>query len=147
MSATTTKNNDQTINALLKKIEEQTAALGKPIKPAWNTNGVFKFGAGEALNINVTNETEKLCYALAELFEHEASFVRASGILGLKKAVYKYNGYTVDEWKEDFMTRIRVIEYNAKKKTLDATKAKLQGMVSEEAKTEAELAAIADLLG
>jgi hypothetical protein len=52
----------------------------------------------------------------------------------------------VSEWEEDFKTRVRIIEYDKRKKTLDATKQKLNSLVSEEAKTEMELEEIAKAL-
>lgn len=141
------KNNDKAIQDLLKKVEEQTKALGKPIKPTWNTNGVFPWEAGGALNINVCNDPIQLVYILGKLVSKRTGFTEAYKILGLDdKAVFKYKGYTFDEWAEDLQTRISIIKYNEKKKLLDASKAKLQSLMSEDARTETELNKLAELL-
>ena len=62
------------------------------------------------------------------------------------KAEFKWNGYSMDEWEEDFKTRIKAITWSEKKKVLDSTKTKLNQLVSEEARTEMELDSIKALL-
>ena len=140
------KNNDKAIQDLLKKVDEQTTVLGKPIKPAWNTNGIFKFLNGETLNINVCGEPVQFAYALANLYTLKDAFNNACQDLDIGGR-FRYGGYLVDEWREDFVTRISVIRYNEKKKLLDASKAKLQALMSEDARTENELNKLAELLG
>jgi len=87
-----------------------------------------------------------LATALGFLISQEESFIKACEQLGVK-GEFKWDGYSVNDWREDFLTRIRVIEYDKKKKVLDVTKAKLSSLVSEEARTEMELEDIKKILG
>lgn len=138
-------NNDAVIKDLLQKVEDQKNGLGTRAKVAWNTNGVFKYRGGDFFNLNTVTDPSVLANALAVLISQEDSFKEACKRLGIK-AEYKWDGYSVKDWQEDFQTRIDVIEWDKKKKTLDATKAKLNALVSEEAKTEMELEDIKKLL-
>lgn len=139
------QNNDAVIKDLLQKVEDQKASLGTKEKVAWNTNGVFKYRGGDFFNLNTVTDPTVLANALAVLISQESSFKDACKRLGIK-ADYKWDGYAVSDWEEDFLTRMRVIEWDKKKKTLDTTKAKLNTLVSEEAKTEMELEDIKKLL-
>ena len=77
--------------------------------------------------------------------QKETAFKEACRRLGVK-AEFKWNGYSMDEWEEDFKTRIKAITWSEKKKVLDSTKTKLNQLVSEEARTEMELDSIKALL-
>ena len=51
----------------------------------------------------------------------------------------KWDGYTFNEWITDFKTRVRIIEWNGRKRKFDATTKKLNALMSEDARTETEL--------
>lgn len=140
------KSNDVVIKELLQKVEDQKANLGTRAKVAWNTNGVFKYRGGDFFNLNTVTDPTVLANALAVLIVQEESFEEACDRLGIKDAEYKWDGYSVTDWQDDFAARIEMIEWDKRKKTLDATKAKLNSLVSEEAKTEMELENIMKLL-
>lgn len=139
------KGNDIVIKELLDKVADQKANLGTREKVAWNTNGVFKYRGGDFFNLNTVTDPSVLANALAVLIVQEDSFKEACKRLGIK-ADFKWDNYSVKDWQDDFMTRMRVIEWDKKKKTLDATQDKLKTLVSEEAKTEMELEDIKKLL-
>jgi hypothetical protein len=138
--------NDVAIKELLKKVEEQKESLGSKERVTWLTNGIFKKDGTSHLNINTVTDGLVLATALGFILNQEASFLQACKELDVK-GEFRWDGYTVEEWKEDFKTRMRVIEYDKKKKLLDATKAKLNMLVSEEARTEMELEDIKKILG
>ena len=137
--------NDTVIKELMVKLEEQKANLGPKPKAAWQTNGVFKFSPSEYFNINVTTDTTKFASALGSLLGNAEYFAQACKMLGVK-GEFKWDGYSLEDWKTDFQTRVKIIEYDNKKKLLDATKAKLQSLVSEEERTAMELEDIQKLL-
>lgn len=136
--------NDGAIKELLQKVEEQKASLGTKERVTWLTNGIFKRD-GVVININTVSDPIVLATALGFLISQDDSFDKSCKMLGVK-GEFKWDGYTVDEWKDDFKTRIRILDYDKKKKTLDATKAKLNSLVSEEARTEMELEDIKKIL-
>ncbi len=138
--------NDAIVEELMKKVEAQKAALGKKPKISLETNGIFKFPNGEFFNINVVSDTAKLVSALAFLLEQQGSTEEAAKILGVKATEFKWDGYSVKDWQSDFKTRIEIIAYDAKKKLLDENLRKLETFVSEEKRTEKELAKIQALL-
>lgn len=138
--------NDAVIKELMAKLEEQKAGLGKTPRGTWLTNGIFKFNSSDYFNINVVTDFSKLAGALGFLLLQEDAFNKGCDALGVK-AEFKWDGYTRDDWEEDFKTRIAIVEYDSKKRTLDATKKKLQSLVSEETRTEMELDEIKKLLG
>jgi len=140
--------NDVLIKELMQKVEEQKASLGPREKVAWETNGIFKFDSevsGNFFNLNTVTDSETLAKALGFLILQEEGFLRACNRFGITSK-YKWGGYTVEEWEKDFQTRIKVIQYDKKKKQLDETKKKLAALVSEEARTEMELEDIKKLL-
>lgn len=139
------RNNDAVIKELLQKVEEQKNGLGTRTKVAWVTNGIFKRDANSFFNLNTVVDVSVLANALGFLISQEGAFHEACKRLGVKSE-YKWDGYTVEDWEEDFRTRISIIEYDKRKKTLDATRQKLNSLVSEETRTENELEEIKKLL-
>jgi hypothetical protein len=139
--------NDAVIKELLKAVNDQKEGLGIKPRSTWVTNGIFKDVDDKGFfNINTVCDFSSFALALGLLISKEESFNDACDQLGIKEK-YTWNGYTVEEWKEDFITRINTVKYSAKKKKLDITQKKLKSLVSEEARTEMELDEIKASLG
>jgi hypothetical protein len=134
--------NDDTIKNLLAKVEAQQLALGAKPRPAWRTNGIFKYDGTNHFNLNTVAEPKPLVEATAFLIGAKKNLAEACTMLHVPEIEFKWNGYTYPEWLEDFKTRLSIVDWEAKKKQLEATKAKLSTLVSEEARTEMELEAI-----
>jgi uncharacterized protein YlaN (UPF0358 family) len=143
----TEKKNDAKIKELIVKLEEQKVALGSRPKVNLKTNGIFKYDDKNHFNLNTVNNYGVMIDALGFLFCQEHFFHIATDALGLSREFYLHDGYKVDEWNEDFKSRIELIKWEDKKKLLDSTQKKLDSLVSEEVKTELELDNIAKLLG
>ena len=139
-------NNDQKIKHLLQKVTEQRNALGEKPKAAWRTNGIFKYTAGNHFNLNTITEKSFLVDALASLLELSSQRKSAFDILGVPYSEFVYNGYTIQEYIEDFKLRCSIIDWEEKKKLLTETEKKLKSLVSEEARTEMELESLSKLL-
>lgn len=139
--------NDEMVKQLLEKVEEQKKHLGKKPRSVLVTNGLYKSPNGEHFNVNTISDTSRLVYALAELLAGQAYFDEACNQLGCVAKPFKWDGYTVDEWKEDFQLRKDIIEYNTRKAQLDLTQAKLKALMSEDARTADELEKIKEALG
>lgn len=141
------KANDAKIKKLMQTVEDKKKALGTKPRKVLDTNGVFKYPSGDHFNINATNDTKKIVAALAFLLQWENTHRDAAGRLGLDDdEPYVHDGYTVEAWGADFKHRVAVIEYERKKRELDALKRKLDGLISADGKTEMELESIEALL-
>ena len=133
--------NDTVVRELLAKVEEQKKNLGAKPRGTWVTNGIFKRDSQSCFNINTVTDFAKLAEALGFLMVQHDYFNKACLLLKLPATTFRWDGYTVDEWRDDFEMRKDIVEYGERKKTLDATTAKLKGLMSEEARTESELEA------
>lgn len=67
-------------------------------------------------------------------------------MLGVKPKELQWNGYTLQEWVDDFKTRASIVAWESKKKELEAFEAKLKKLVSEDTRTAMEIDEIAGLL-
>lgn len=139
--------NDEMIKSLMAKVAEQKEALGAKPKVSWRTTGIFKFNDEKHLNLNVVQDVGQLIVALSYILANDKTTIEASKLLGVSPIKFDWYGYSTEDWVEDFKTRISVLKWEAKKKQLDATQAKLTTLVSEEARTEMELESISKLLG
>jgi hypothetical protein len=141
--------NDVVIKDLMAKVESQKKAMGSKPRVVWATNGLFKKSSTEFFNVNVVNDLSVLAAAMGFLIAQEEAFVKGCREIGIidDTLEYKWDGYTVGEWRGDFKTRAKMIEWDKKNKVLEATKSKLSSLVSEEARTEMELLEIEKLLG
>jgi molybdenum-dependent DNA-binding transcriptional regulator ModE len=61
---------------------------------------------------------------------------------------YKFTwlGFSIDEWKEDFQTRVNQISVQEKRKELAELESRLNAIISPELKAQMELESIAELL-
>jgi hypothetical protein len=59
---------------------------------------------------------------------------------------FTWLGFSVDEWKEDFQTRVNQISVQEKRKELAELESRLNAIISPELKAQMELEAIAELL-
>ena len=139
--------NDAVVKDLLTKVEDQKNGLGTKPKGVWITNGVFKRDSQNFFNINTVTDFNKLAEALGFLLSQKDYFLKACRELGIPLRPFAWDGYTVDEWKEDFKMRKDIVEWNERKSKLDTTKSKLQSLMSEDARTESELDKIKASLG
>lgn len=120
------------------KIEVQKAE--KEAKRNWNTNGSFKLYS--AIPVNLQTATEDMIFkSLTELLSFKGNAEEALEILGLKKEI-KHDGYSIDDWIEDFQKRIATIQLKAKKEKFKTLEDRLISIVSPEQKRQMELEAI-----
>lgn len=130
--------------AVVKKQKAEVEKVEKASKRSWNTNCSFKLYASSPLNIQTAQE-DTIVKALAELISFEEKFDKANEILGLSKE-FKHDGYSVEDWTEDFKKRIATIQLKAKKEKLKDLESRLNGIVSPEQRRQMELDAITNAL-
>ena len=135
--------NDEVIKELLKQVEKQKKELGVRERASLVTNGLFVNGnnSNDILNINTVNDVNILIRATRLLIKDDLAHKKACELLeiDLVENDRKPCGYTFDEWITDFKTRIRIIEWNKRKRKLSATTKKLNTLMSTDARTESEL--------
>jgi hypothetical protein len=59
---------------------------------------------------------------------------------------FTWLGFSIDEWKEDFQTRVNQISVQEKRKELAELESRLNAIISPELKAQMELESIAELL-
>lgn len=139
-------NNDLKIKALLETINIKKNELGQKPRISYKTNGVFKFENNDFFNINTIVDTQRLVDALSYLLIRQEFNNSAAKMLGVKPKELQWNGYTLQEWVDDFKTRASIVAWESKKKELEAFEAKLKKLVSEDTRTAMEIDEIAGLL-
>lgn len=150
-----TAKNDEKIKLLLEKAESQKAALGTKPRASWDTNAIFKYSVsstgspkeGQWFNINAIRDPQTFVEALAFLLERDHLHTQAAGRLGVTVKPLMWDGYPVSAWEHDFKLRIEIINWENRKTQLEDTQKKLKALVSDEGKTEMELANLEGLLG
>lgn len=135
--------NDNKIKELMVLAEKKKKALGKKPRATWRTNGVFKFNNGAHMNLNAVCSEDAIVDALAFALIGKSATIEACEILGVAEQEVEYNGYTLEDWTFDFKLRVSMIKWDKDKKKLDALEKKLNGLISEDAKTEMALEDIA----
>lgn len=139
-------NNDSKIKALLDTIATKKQELGQKPRISYKTNGVFKYENNDFFNINTIADPQKLVEALSYLLIKQNFNDTACNLLSVPTKVLQWNGYTLDEWLEDFKTRLSVVSWESKKRELEASELKLKKLVSEDTRTAMEIDEIANLL-
>ena len=140
--------NDERIKKFIAAVEKKKKALGKKPRSTWNTNAVFKYPDGEYhVNLNTIGKASGLVAPLAYLLEKSRSSTEAAERLGVPVPEFTHDGYTIEQWEEDFKTRIVNIEYDAKKKEFEAAKKELNSLISEDGRTDIALDKLAKNLG
>ena len=141
--------NDLKIKELMAKVAVQKEQLGLKPKCVLKTNGIFKYHAKDDdsyFNLNTVKNSQVLVKALAFLLKEVASVTEASKLLELDVPEFSHNGYSFQDYVDDFKSRLAVLKYEERKAHLELTEAKLSQLVSEETRTEMELDKIEKLL-
>lgn len=140
---TTSTTIDEKINSLFKIVnqkKEEVKADEKKQKNSWQTNCSFKLYSTTPINIQTSNEIS-IVQALTELLTFSNNVDAANEILGLKTE-FKHDGYTVEQWVDDFKKRIIIIHLAVKKDELKKLEERLSAIVSPEQRRQMELEAI-----
>lgn len=136
--------------AVLNKQKEAVAEAELESKKKWITNCSFPSVFGNTGPINIqTQSVESLVGLFADLLTHKQSTTKAAIDLGIPVAedYNKWGGFSVDDWAEDFRTRIAKLQLASKKQELAALEKRLDAIVSPEQRRMYELAEITKSLG
>ena len=134
-------NTDKVTLKLLATVAEKRAEISKAEKPTWNTNCNFTFTDGTRFNLHTVNNEDVILRALSSMIVHKNAWREAIEIMG-SKAEFEWNGFTFDEWVEDFKTRLTKVNIEKKKKDLEKLQKRLDAVITPELKAKMELEAI-----
>lgn len=137
-------NLDERIAALQEKVAQKKKALKSTEKPNWQTNCMFKWPSNETTNLHTADENQ-IATIYAYLLRRQESFKQALAELELKLEA-NHNGYPIVAWLEDLKTRLNIVQLSKNKKDLAALEAKLEELMSPEAKRAKALSEIEELL-
>lgn len=144
----TKKTTDELVKELFDSVQEKKLAIEKAERPCWETSGNFGYSANsghDRVNIQTVTDARKLVEMYAFLIDREEKSENAAKDLGVD---YKFTwlGFSVDEWKNDFQTRVNQISIQEKRKELSEIESRLNAIISPELKAQMELEAISKLL-
>jgi len=144
----TTNVTDQKVKELFDLVQNKKLAIEKAERPCWKTSGNFGYSANSAhdrTQITTITDVRKIVEMYAFLTERKDRSESAAKDLGVD---YKFTwlGFTVEEWKEDFQTRVNQISIQEKRKELAEIESRLNAIISPELKAQMELEAISKLL-
>lgn len=137
--------NDQTVLKLIEEINKRKSEIEKIKKPSYNTNCSFPFDESrpnDNVALKVVKDINKLVEIVGFLKLKEDSFNKGCELLGVEKGVFKWGGFTVNEWVEDIKLLIDKLNISIKQKKLDTLEARLDKIISPELKAQMELDAI-----
>ena len=144
----TKKTTDELVKELFDSVQEKKLAIEKAERPCWETSGNFGYSANsghDRVNIQTVTDVRKLVEMYAFLIDREEKSESAAKDLGVE---YKFTwlGFSVEEWKNDFQTRVNQISIQEKRKELSEIESRLNAIISPELKAQMELEAISKLL-
>ena len=142
------KTTDEKVKELFDLVQSKKLAIEKAERPCWKTSGNFGYSANSAhdrTSIPTITDVRKIVEMYAFLMERKDKSESAAKELGVN---YKFTwlGFTVDEWKDDFQTRVNQISIQEKRKELSEIESRLNSLISPELKAQMELEAITELL-
>ena len=145
---TTKQTTDEKVKTLFESVQEKKLAIEKAERPCWLTAGNFGYSANSAhdrINIQTLTDVRKIVEMFAFLIDRKEKSENAAKELGVD---YKFTwlGFSVDEWKNDFQSRVNQISIQEKRKELAEIESRLNAIISPELKAQMELEAISKLL-
>jgi len=128
--------NDDKIKKLLGVIDEKREKLGTKPRMMLKTNGLIKFDNGKTVNINTINSLVDCVRTVAEIITVRDSYNKAAEALDIYLIdIPKFNGYSIEEWIEDFKLKVKIIQWNIEDKNIRNLESKLKNLRSEDLKT------------
>jgi len=142
-----TQKDDQIIVQLQEAVEKKKREL-KAVNEPNVTNLSFGFTESQSDRQNIAVQNiDWVVRALAWLIMMKECWEKSAGILGVKTE-FKWLGYTYAEWEKDLVRRAGKINYAEEKAKLERLEARLEELLSPDAKKKKELdSMMKDLLG
>jgi hypothetical protein len=148
MENTTVKTTDEKVKDLFNLVQTKKLAIQQAETPCWKTSGNFGYSANSAhdrTDLKTVTDARKIVDMFAFLIDRQEKSEKAAEDLGVKYN-FSWLGFSVDEWKSDFLTRVNQISLTEKRKELATIEQRLNAIISPELKAQMELEAIALML-
>jgi len=137
---------DEKVKAMLEVLETKRKELGTKPSGSLVTNGLLKFNDRDHINIQTINDIKVAVNSLALVLGNKLVYENACKLLDVESE-YNYGGYAIEDWIADLKHRVDIIKWNTKQAEFNAISKKLDGLISEDLRTEKELGDIEALLG
>lgn len=137
-----TDKNDEKALKLLELLKTKKEKVAKLSKPQYLTNMTFFYPMeGKNVNMHVCNEENKLFeyYAFISGTIIDRTNAKRDLLEDEEAEAMGYEGFTLEEWRTDFKTKLGVINIRKEKASLKVMEEKINSMISEEKRTELEL--------
>ena len=144
---------DEKIQKLFDVVQHKKVELEKITKAEnrkWITNCSFAWDENNLstrINLQTVSDPKVIVKALARLQQHSDYEKEAAESLGVENYKFEWLSYSLDDWAQDFQTRLAKIQSSKKKQELADLENRLNDLVSPELKREMELAIIEKQLG
>jgi hypothetical protein len=146
--ATKPKTTDEKVKELFDLVQSKKLAIEKAERPCWKTSGNFGYSSNSAhdrTTIATVADVRKIVEMYAFIMDRKDKSESAAKDLGVEYN-FTWLGFSIDEWKEDFQTRVNQISVQEKRKELAELESRLNAIISPELKAQMELESIAELL-
>ena len=135
---TTAQVTKYTTRNILDRVKADIATLEKQSGSKPQTSGVFSYaynkpGSRTGLNLETCNDMSHILNAAGFLATKNDVYTKAADAFGLAEyPVFELNGYSVEEWMNDFKRRVHFLTHGVQLAKLRATKKQLEGMLTKE---------------
>lgn len=140
------KKTDQKTLDLINDVKQRKLEISKLEKPNWKTNCSFTYIEGkmnDAINLHTVSKVQTLVEFAGYLLQKQEAYQKAANLLAVDAPEFQWSGFAVNDWLEDFKTKINIIQLASKKKKLEELETRLNLIISPELKAQMELDAIA----
>ncbi len=156
---------DELVLQLFNTVQQKQRDIAASEKPRWETTctiGTEEGSVTNRINIQTVSDPAKLIdmlgFLLSKAHWYREACVKIENFAAPDTSakvwtqtpltpVFKWMGYTVDQWTKDFKTRLAQIELTAKRAELKTLEARLDKLISQDQRRELELAAIQKEMG
>lgn len=139
------KNNDATTMLLIAEVKKRKEEIVGLEKPNYKTNCSFSYSENSRDSINLHTECvdRNLIMMVGFLVQKQESYNKGILELDLSEAPnFTWHGFSVADWIHDIKLRLGKIQIASKRKQLESIQARLDAIISPEAKATMELEAI-----
>lgn len=138
-------NIDDQVRELIKLVNDKESGIKEATNPIWETNCVYKMD-NITRNIRSISDVDDAISLYKRILSDYKNHNEACKDLGLELE-YKFNNFTLEQWKNDFKNVVSNITLSREKKNLSILKSKLDNLVSEDERKRIELESIKRELG
>lgn len=145
--ATTKKTKDELAKEFFDSVQQKKLSIEKAEKPCWLTSCMFGYSANSAhdrTDIRTVTDVRKIVDMYAFLIDRKEKSEKSAKELNVNYN-FTWLGFTIDEWKNDFKTKVDQITIQERRKELLDAEAKLK-TISPALRDQLELESIAKML-